>query len=615
MMRVSKALMLVVGLFAASLAGCHPASTPLAPPTPPPTTPAPTPSPSPPPTPSPSPQPAATATLPATATFTPSPTPPPTLPGPVYLRVNQVGFLPSDRKIAFALTNANLADLPFTLQNPQGQTVFQGTLTADRGPYGRFAHLYTLDFSALTTPGTYTLHLGPQTSPPFQIAADVYAPLLPLSLRFFRVQRCGNTAPAGHLACHLNDGIVANGPRQGEHIDASGGWHDAGDYLKFVLTTGYSLDVMLSAYHHHPEAFAPAQTEFLEEMQIGLAWLLKMWDPAQQTLYTQVGDARDHDAWRLPSLDTLYPQGRPVFAAPAGRGANLAGKAAGALALAAVIWGDPQTPTANPALAQTYLQAARELYAFGLKHPAAQPSTPADFYDETTWRDDMAFAGAMLYLATDQPHYLEEAETFARAAGPGWGLDWGSLHGLAHYELGLLDPHYRNTAARFLATDLQDGQTALAHRPFAVASDEMYWGIFEDMLGLSLEAFWYADLTGDTRYLPLATAQRDYILGRNPWGVCFVSGAGTRWPHHPHHQVADLNHLDAFGFWDEGPVPWETFHDEGITLRTSPDPFAPFQTSRAVYHDDVADYVTNEPTITTNATAIALLAWLNRNPR
>ncbi len=530
----------------------------------------------------------------------------------MYLRVNQVGFLPSDTKAAFALTNADLSGYPFVLLNSQGEVAFQGTVGADRGAYGRFAHLYTLDFSALTSPGTYTLLLGNTSSPHFQIASNAYTALLPLSLRFFRIQRCGDTHPEGHATCHLEDAVVRGTPLDGEHIDVTGGWHDAGDYLKFVLTTAYSLDMMLSAYHSHPEAFIPYQTDFLEEMQNGLSWLLKMWDPEHSILYAQVGDARDHDLWRLPSYDDAHNIIRPVFAVPSGRGANLAGKAAGALALAAVIWNDPQTPTANPALAQTYLQAARELYAYGLENPAAQPSYPPDFYDETTWRDDMAFAGAMLYLATHENHYLQEAETFARAAGPGWGLDWASLNGLAHYTLGLLDPNYRATAANFLKADLQDAHTAFIHDPFALASDEMYWGVFEDLIGLSLEAYWYADLTGDNRYLPLATAQRDYILGRNPWGVCFVSGAGTVWPHHPHHQVADLNHLDAIGFWDEGPVPWETFHEEDITLHITPDPFAAFQTSRAVYHDDVADYATNEPTITTNAAGIALLAWLNR---
>jgi hypothetical protein len=34
----------------------------------------------------------------------------------------------------------------------------------------------------------------------------------------------------------------------------------------------------------------------------------------------------------------------------------------------------------------------------------------------------------------------------------------------------------------------------------------------------------------------------------------------------------------------------------------------------AVYHDDVADYVTNAPTITANALGIALMAWFAAGP-
>jgi hypothetical protein len=128
------------------------------------------------------------------------------------------------------------------------------------------------------------------------------------------------------------------------------------------------------------------------------------------------------------------------------------------------------------------------------------------------------------------------------------------------------------------------------------------------MAGVALQAFWYRDLTGDGRYLPLGQAQWDYLLGANPWGVCFVNGAGTTWPRFPHHQIADLARIELTGFWNEGPVPLSVFQGQKIAL-SRPDAYTVFQSDGAVYHDDKEDYVTNEPTLDANATGISLTAW------
>ena len=45
----------------------------------------------------------------------------------------------------------------------------------------------------------------------------------------------------------------------------------------------------------------------------------------------------------------------------------------------------------------------------------------------------------------------------------------------------------------------------------------------------------------------------------------------------------------------------------GVSI-TEPDPLAPFQDQRAVYHDDIKDYVSNEPTM--DGTASAILMWV-----
>ena len=57
----------------------------------------------------------------------------------------------------------------------------------------------------------------------------------------------------------------------------------------------------------------------------------------------------------------------------------------------------------------------------------------------------------------------------------------------------------------------------------------------------------------------------------------------------------------------DGPVGEHIFKSlRGVSI-TEPDPLADFQDPRAVYHNDLRDYSTNEPTM--DGTASAILLW------
>lgn len=533
--------------------------------------------------------------------------------GPVYLRVNQAGYLSRDRKTALALTDENLAGQTFSVVvDSSGKIKFKGVVGADRGRYGNFSHLYELNFAGLTASGKYRICLGAWTSPPFSVGTGAYAGVTDLTLQFFRVQRCGNTAPSLHGPCHLKDGTARGEPVDGAAVNAAGGWHDAGDYLKFVITTGPAVVLMLTAYQRHPEVFGRVSGRggmpaVLTEAKIGLDWLLRMWDPVHQVLYHQVGDASDHEGWRLPAGDDAQRPVRPVWACEPGKGANIAGKAAAALALGAALWNDRTRSYYNPALATAYRTAAEQIYAFGKDRGAVQSST-SGFYTESSWQDDMALAAAELYRATRKAAYLKEARTFALAAGNAYIFNIDNLHALAHYELARLDPTYRPYAVAFLTADLADMQLAAGFDPFRAAVYGYYWGSVFDLLGAALEAQWYQDLTGKTAYRDLAWAQRDYFLGCNPWGVCWINGLGKVWPRYPHHQVADLTQTELKGFWDEGPMNRRDWLGLNIPLQ-APDGYAAFQSDAALYHDDLEDYGTNEPSTCVAALGLAFTAW------
>ena len=101
----------------------------------------------------------------------------------------------------------------------------------------------------------------------------------------------------------------------GVRIDASGGWWDAGDYLKFVHATSYTVR---PAAHRRPRLPRSDGRRFGHVRlhrggEVRRRWLLRMWDDETQTLYYQVGigygndrTAGDHDIWRLPQDDDTY---------------------------------------------------------------------------------------------------------------------------------------------------------------------------------------------------------------------------------------------------------------------------------------------------------------------
>jgi len=64
----------------------------------------------------------------------------------------------------------------------------------------------------------------------------------------------------------------------------------------------------------------------------------------------------------------------------------------------------------------------------------------------------------------------------------------------------------------------------------------------------------------------------------------------------------------------DGPIATNTYANlRGLHL-SQPDEFAEFQSAEVVYHDDVGDYATNEPTMDGTADAILMMVLINQPP-
>ena len=529
-----------------------------------------------------------------------------------------------------------------------GAEVFKGKVTPVAGSWGQFDHHAELDFSALKLEGSYTIEVAAARSPKFTISHTVNNQLPDQLLDFMRQQRCGYN-PFVDAACHTFDGRTAFGPMPaGTYLNTSGGWHDAGDQLKYLLTSSNATAQMLLAYQLGPRTkFAdsfnkigqPGRNgvpDILDEAIWGLNWMLRL-HPAPNQLYHQVADDRDHKGFRLPQNETVdygwgpgsnrvvyfadgQPQGLRQYKSESNGVANLAGRYAAAMALGYQIWKDD--PRMRP-FAQTLLQGGREVYALGQAKEGVQQgnSYSAPYrYAETTWADDMEWGAAELFRATKDARYLRDAKRYALLAGTeSWmGKDEAGHYqyypfmNVGHFRLyDLVDARTKRQLAAFYREQIErcikhgDGNPYGIGVPFIWCSNNL-------VVALATQCLLYERMSGDKRYRQFTSKQVDWLMGRNPWGTSMFTGipADGVYPKDVHLFANALMRKMIRGGLVDGPVYQKVFKSlRGVFIR-EPDPFAPFQDERAVYHDDINDYSTNEPTMDGTASAILLYALL-----
>jgi endoglucanase len=532
------------------------------------------------------------------------------------VHLNQVGYLPDEPKRAVVSLTKPLASQTFYLVvEPTGVPLFSGELMPAHHPKSK-AQDRVADFSVFRRTGRYRIRLADGTlSPPFGIGAAIYADLFPMMVSYFDIQQCGRQTSPLRRPCHLDDGIIRGGPRDGQRFDATGGWHDAGDYLKFVETTSYAVALMLFACDLRPQILArptgsSALSPLLARAKVGLDWLLKM-HPTPDEFYYQVGDKSDHDRWRLPENDS--PAGRkswhprPVFY---GVGANLAGRTAAAFAMASRLY-----KSADPTFATRCLTAAESVYQLGRKHPHPLSTQPHSFYPEESGDDDMEWGAAELFKATHKPAYLKQALAFAEEVDvAGEQASVYTTNALAHFAL---YPHVtgqdRDTLLGYLQSDA-DRMHRRMHSAYGLATPYV-WGTAEAATGVALTCLLYAKLSGDKSAVEVARRQRDYILGCNPFGLSCLIGAGTRFPHSPHHQIAAIDKFQLNGGMIAGPTSLDVFDQQDFNAKNLEYSVPVKQISSldsaevGVYQDSARDFVTNEPAIDYTAQFLLLTAF------
>ena len=166
--------------------------------------------------------------------------------------------------------------------------IYQGEL---RRISSRWGTLWQADFGRFDTPGSYQIETDWQISPPFAIRERAYDRIIAGYLGFLRAQRCGCAVFGVHDACHLDDGILDT---DGSPLPTAGGWHDAGDFRKWLAFTLYHVDALLtlrSRIGEDLERGSIPSDSLLDELSWGNAYFHRMIDPRGQ-VYEDVAGGR-----------------------------------------------------------------------------------------------------------------------------------------------------------------------------------------------------------------------------------------------------------------------------------------------------------------------------------
>ncbi len=546
-----------------------------------------------------------------------------------FIRINQLGYVPVGPKVAVACSLDSVAIASFTLQDRDGKTVFGPRRAEPAGRYGPCASTHRFDFSRFTRPGTFTLVAGGAVSPAVHIDRAIYDGAADTLLHYMREQRAGFNPVIRDLV-HQHDGVIVDdSSRVGKFINVSGGWADASDYLQYVTTSANATFVMLMAYRDNPKSFsdhfdarglpgANGVPDILDEARHGIEWLLAMY-PADNDMFNQLGDDRDHTYWDLPWTDSAdYGWGkgkeRPVYPCtgkPQGLFkaknrsdgfASTAGKYASAFSIGSVVFAKT-----DPTFAKILEAKALAAYRLGRANPGVCQTAPGRspyFYEEDNWHDDMELGAASLAASTGRRSFVLDAlkDADAEPVTPWMGQDtakhyqWYPWHNNGHYETWRrASPQEKVKLAAYYRKGLE-AVVGKAQNGFRIGIP-FIWCSNNLMASFATQAYLYRRMTGDSRFREYEAAATDWLLGANPWGVSMIIGLprNGNFARDPHSVVAKELKYQLTGAMLDGPVYRSIYSNlRGISLHDA-DEYAQFNTGFTVYHDDVGDYSTNEP--------------------
>ncbi|WP_294653306.1 glycoside hydrolase family 9 protein [uncultured Ruminococcus sp.] len=342
---------------------------------------------------------------------------------------------------------------------------------------------------------------------------DNYAKLLQYSLYFYDANMCGSKAGESAFswrdACHANDVV-------------DGGFHDAGDNVKFEQTMGFTSSTMGWMYYEYKDQFE--KTGVAQHYQVLMDYFCDYYkgcttlsgDEVTSFVY-QIDDNSDHSTWCPP--EGMNSRGSDKTYTTSNSASDIAAEFAATLAQNYMFTGDEED-----------LKYATALYNFADKYRKVETNQNNYAYDGV--QDDISWAAGWMYLATKEQKYLDESNKYNNYSN-GWTKDYC----WADSWLGAAILNAEITGNWTNATSYIDGVVNSNQNQFYVMNS---WGSARHntlMQTCALVVSHHKDESGKD-YSEWAKKQMNYILGDNNANVCLVVGYNDVSATSPHHRAA-----------------------------------------------------------------------------
>ena len=484
------------------------------------------------------------------------PPPPPAIVQAAYdtrIRLNTIGFLPDAPKQATVAASCEKFDV---VRVSDHAVVFTGQAGApfQTAVTDTDETIQTIDFSAVTAPGKYRVEIaGVGASAPFTIGREIWNQPFEVATRAMYLWRCGTAVESvsngltfHHGVCHAEDGWLdyAGGGHVQRH--ATGGWHDAGDYNKYVVNAGVTVGMMLKAWEQFPSHVASDSLgipesgnhvpDLLDEVRWEIEWLFTM-QADDGRVYHKVS-SRDFRFWGPPDKDN-----EPRYFAPWSTVATADFVAM--MAETARAW-----RPYDAKFSARCLEAAKKSWAVLQAHPEQVDADQAAFKTGGYSPKDSChrlWAAAELWETTGDTAYLRDFENRAKEfshtftlTGPNWGdvQDLAFATYLKSSRPGARDAETVSLLTKnlFLRADeiVTTSQNNGYKRPYGVEPKKWFWGTNGAVASQAFLLNLADQLKPDPKYQITAQCALDHLFGRNFHGRSYVTGLGALPPAHPH---------------------------------------------------------------------------------
>lgn len=534
------------------------------------------------------------------------------------IRVCQVGYLPTETKFAMladrATGKAKIRDMASNRVVGEYE-IGKPALDESTGD-----HVALVDFSKLTRAGKYVVEVdGVGRSYPFEIGKGAFSRAYRLALRSFYGQRCGmdvDMAPDfpqyTYKACHLDDAIFHASSGKTGTMKSVGGWHDAGDFGRYIVNSGITTGTLLWTSELYgskvnklkldiPDS-KPGVPDILTEVKWNLDWMLTMQD-------TDGGVWHKLTTANFPGFIMPAEDKQPSYIVGTGvapfKNTTATADFAAVCAIASRLY-RPYDKT----YADRCLTAARRAWKWAVANPnVLYQRNPEGIstggYGDNNPSDELLWAAAELFRTTGErefnDYFLANYAKWNPLVDDKSPQGWPQLGNLAMYSYALSGRKEADQtavskikSAAIRAADLIAARSQANGYRIPLRLNEYYWGSNAVVANYAMMLRIANRFQRKAAYTNLAMDMIHYIMGRNTFNTSYVTHVGTKWAMKPHHRPSAADKIDQ---------PWPGLIVGGPNSDNKPTP-----PPARHWLDEEGSYSTNENAINWNAPLVFILA-------